>query len=159
MRKIFNKLDNSKKVTNISKDKPQTVDEIIKKWTVNEKIVKLFENSINNELELKQKYAITLIIILAIQLIILNIIFILVGTGKLKYTNSTFNLFITGGLAEIFILIKVIVKHLFNNNLAESLNIILDRNNQRINYNYKNNFKKNASNFQTNELKNNNDQI
>ena len=75
MRRIFNKLDNSKKVTNISKDKPQTVDEIIKKWTVNEKIVKLFENSINNELELKQKYAITLIIILAIQLIILNIIF------------------------------------------------------------------------------------
>lgn len=139
---IFNNLNKSQRVTNSSKDKSKPVDEKARKWAVNEKVVKLFEDSINNELELKNKYAVILIVILAIQLVILNVIFILAGLGILKYSDVSFNLFITGGIAEIFVLVRVIVKHLFNNNLADALNIILDRNNQGNNFNYKNNMKK-----------------
>ena len=153
---IFSKLRNSTKITSSSQDKPKSVDEKTRKWDMNERIVKLFEDSIDDEMGIKSKYAIILIVILAIQLIVLNVIFILVGAGVLTYSDFTFNLFISGGLAEIFVLIRVIVKHLFNNNLAEALKIILDRNNQKLNnyktYNKKNNAKKN------NETENNQEQ-
>lgn len=157
VKKIFNNLNKSQRVTNFSKDKSKPVDEKARKWAVNEKVVKLFEDSINNELGLKNKYAVILIIILAIQLVALNVIFILTGLGIFKYSDVSFNLFITGGIAEVFVLVRVIVKHLFNNNLADALNIILDRNNQGNISNYKNNVKK--SNFDvSNEINNDQEQ-
>lgn len=156
MENIFSSLNNSNRVTKSSKDKPQSVDERTKKWAINDKIVKLFESSIYDEINIKSKYATILIIFLGLQLIALNGIFILVGRGILIYSDFAFNLFISGGLAEIFILIRVIVKHLFNNNLSEALKIILDRNNQKLDnykqYNKKNNIKRN------NEIENNQEQ-
>ena len=63
------------------------------------------------------------------------IIFVLKGCNVLDYSDSTFNLFITGGIAEVFTLIMVIVKYLFNDNLTEALKIILTNNNQVKNIN------------------------
>ena len=88
----------------------------------------------------KKKYAIILIVILAIQLLALITIFVLKGYGILIYSDSTFNLFITGGIAEVFVLVRVIVKYLFKDNLTNALNIILENNNKvKDNEKYKNN--------------------
>ena len=115
------------------------VDEISKKWSMNERILNLFSDNIERDQSLKEKYAIILIIILAIQLVALITIFILKGCNVLVYSDSTFNLFITGGIAEVFVLVRVIVKYLFKDNLTNALNIILENNNK---INYKRNTKK-----------------
>lgn len=141
---IFKKLNNNQKITTLEKsNKSKTIDEVTKKWNMNDKIVELFKEKIEGDNKLKGRYAKILIWILIVQLFILNIFFFLKGIGILNYTDSTFNIFITGGIAEIFILVKIIVKYLFNDNLYDSLNIILEKNNNK--FNYKNNFKKNKN--------------
>lgn len=115
------------------------VDELSKKWSMNDKILDLFSSNIERDQDLKEKYAIILIVILVIQLIALITVFILKGCGVLEYSDSTFNIFVTGGIAEVFVLVRVIVKYLFKDNLTNALNIILENNNK---VNYKLNNKK-----------------
>lgn len=111
---------------------------------MNNKIIELFAKKIEEDQGLKGKYAIILIIILSIQLIVLNVIFILKGAGDLNYSDTSFNIFISGGIIEIFVLVEVIVRSLFKDNLTEALKIIIASNNQsKV---YKNNKKYN--NFQ-----------
>ena len=112
-----------------------------KKWDMNDKIIKLFSNNIEKDTQLKGKYAVILIIILIFQLVALNVIFLLKGFNIIKYSDSTLNIFITGGIAEIFFLVRTIVKYLFRDNITDSLNIILERNNrlERKKYKRKNN--------------------
>lgn len=107
------------------------IDEVSKKWNMNDKILELFAENIVEDQKLKNTYAVILIIILAIQLIALLTIFILRGLRILEYSDSTFNIFVTGGIAEVFILIRVIVNYLFKDNLSNSLNIILENNNNK----------------------------
>lgn len=126
--KMFNSKNEATKVKEQDNTKP--IDEISKKWDMNDRIVELFEKNISKDQKLKERYAIILIVILAIQLIALLVIFILKGCGILNYSDSSFNIFISGGIAEVFILVRVIVKYLFKDNLTNSLNIILKNNNQ-----------------------------
>lgn len=107
------------------------IDELSKKWNMNDRIIELFAKNMSKDQILKERYAIILIIILGIQLIALVTIFILKGCNVLKYSDSSFNLFISGGIAEVFILVRVIVKYLFKDNLTDSLNIILKMNNKK----------------------------
>lgn len=111
---------------NISECK--SVDEISNKWNMNNKIMDLFETNIKSDVKLKSKYAIILIIILIIQIILLNIWFCLSGLNIIMISESSFNLYIAGGMAEVFVLVGVIVKYLFKDNLKDSLNIILEGN-------------------------------
>lgn len=140
--KLFDKLDNKKRVYSEIKTKSKPIDEATKKWDMNDKIVDLFKERIEKDNILKVKYAKNLIHILIFQLIALNVLFVMKGLGFLNYSEMSFNIFITGGIAEIYVLVRVIVKYLFKDNLTESLNIILENNNsqKRINYN-KINFK------------------
>ncbi len=55
-----------------------------KKWDMNDKILELFANNIEKRPKLKEKYAIILIIILAIQLVALIVIFILKRMWSIK---------------------------------------------------------------------------
>ncbi len=98
---------------------------------VNNRIVNLFEDNIEEDRKLRKLYAKILIGILIIELVILNIIFICVGTGALTYSESVLNIFITGGIAEIFLLIKMIVEYLFKDHLTDALKIILEKNNTK----------------------------
>lgn len=127
---IFDKLKEKDKLTKSVETKPQTIDEVTKKWDMNDKIIKLFSNNIEKDTQLKGKYAVILIIILIFQLVALNVIFLLKGFNIIKYSDSTLNIFITGGIAEIFFLVRTIVKYLFRDNITDSLNIILERNNR-----------------------------
>lgn len=122
---LFKNLKEKDKLTSSVATKPQNVDEVANKWVLNNKIMELFADKIKDDGELKGKYALALIIILIIQLLLLNIWFVLKGAGVLTFSDSTFNIFITGGLAEIFVLIRLIVKYLFNDNLTELLKLVI----------------------------------
>lgn len=128
---IIEMLNSKNEVTEVKEEnKTKPIDEVSKKWDINEKIVELFAQGISKDQELRGKYAQILIIILIIQLLALFIVFILKGCNLLNYSDSTLNIYISGGIAEVFILVRVIVKYLFKDNLTSPLNIILENNNK-----------------------------
>ena len=125
-------LDSKEKISRLDESKNEQyrpINEINKKWDMNDRIIDLFTENIEKDQKLRQKYAVILMIILSIELLSLIVIFILKGLGILNYSDSTLNLFITGGIAEVFVLVRVIVKYLFKDNLTNALNIILENNN------------------------------
>ncbi len=129
IKKIFDSEDKVSKVNEYKGEQIKPINEINKKWDMNDRIIDLFIKNINTDQNLRQKYALILILILGVELIALILIFVLKGLEILKYSDSTFNLFITGGIAEVFVLVRVIVKYLFKDNLTNALNIILENNN------------------------------
>ena len=129
IKKIFDSKDKVSKLNENTNENVRPINEINKKWDMNDKIVDLFTDNIYKDQKLRQKYAVILIRILSFELIALILIFVLKGLGILNYSDSTFNLFITGGIAEVFVLVRVIVKYLFKDNLTNALNIILENNN------------------------------
>lgn len=129
IKKIFDSKDKVSKVKEYKNEEMKPINEINKKWDMNDRIIDLFIKNINTDQTLRQKYAVILIKILSIELVALILIFILKGLNILNYSDSTFNLFITGGIAEVFVLVRVIVKYLFKDNLTNALNIILKNNN------------------------------
>ena len=95
---------------------------------INGRIVKVYEENAEENKKMRKKYATILIAVLIIELAFLNHIFVDIGMGTLKYSEVTLNIFITGGIAEVFILIRTIIKYLFTDKISESLNIILGKN-------------------------------
>lgn len=145
IRKMFDSKDRVSKVNEYKSEQIKPINEINKKWDMNDRIVDLFTKNISKDQALREKYAIILIIILSLELIALIVIFILKGANVLNYSNSTFNLFITGGLAEVFVLVRLIVQYLFKDNLTNALNIILENNNPI--KRYTNNYNKNKISY------------
>ncbi len=129
LKEVIMGMFNSKNEISEAKEDVKPIDEVSKKWNMNDRITNLFADKIESDTKLKGRYAIILIAILIIQLVTLNIFFVLKGCNVLKYADTTFNIFITGGIAEIFVLVRIIVKYLFNDNLTELLKIILKANN------------------------------
>lgn len=129
IKKIFDSKDKVSKVNEYDHKEIVPINEINKKWDMNDRIIDLFIKNIGTDQSLRQKYAVILIVILSIELSALILIFILKGLNILNYSDSSFNLFITGGIAEVFVLVRVIVKYLFKDNLTNALNIILRNNN------------------------------
>ena len=143
---ILSMFRDKNEITNISDGQAtKPIDEVSKKWDMNDRILELFSDTIERDQELKEKYAIILIVILCIQLIALITVFILKGCELLTYSDTTFNIFISGGIAEVFILVRVIVKYLFKDNLTNALNTILENNN-KIRQTKKNRYKKKKKN-------------
>lgn len=127
---VFDVLEKAKEKQEIEPEIKNTpIDQVKKTWDMNDKIIELFVKNIDQDQKLRSKYAMILIIILGIELIALITIFYLKGVGILNYSDATFNIFISGGIAEICILVRVIVKYLFKDNLGEVLKIIIETNN------------------------------
>lgn len=145
IKKLFDSKDKVTKIDENDNEKITPINEINKKWDMNDRIIDLFIKNIGTDQDLRQKYAVILIVILSIELIALILIFVFKGLDVLNYSDSTFNLFITGGIAEIFVLVRVIVKYLFKDNLTNALNIILKNNNP---------IKRYANNYNKNRIKN-----
>ena len=131
MIQIFESLKDDDKIKENSENIPKSIDEVSRKWKLNDQVVDLFSNSINKDIKLKEKYALVLVLMLGMQLIALDGVFIASGRGFLNFSDLSFNIFITGTLGEIFCLVVVIVKYLFKDNLSESLKIILKSTNFR----------------------------
>ena len=95
------------------------------KWHVYKEIANIFLDRSKNDSNIKEKYSMILIIILILQLFVMNVIFILRGANVLDFLDTTFNIFITATIAEVFALITIIVKYLFTDNLTKLLSNIL----------------------------------
>ena len=134
---IFDNKKMQKVETKETEEETKNIDEVGKKWDMNEKIIGMFVKNIEKDQDLKGVYAKILIGILIIFLIALIIIFVLQGMNILNYSEVTFNIFVTGGIAEVFLLVRIIVKYLFNDNLTELLKIILRANNKSDNIKFK----------------------
>lgn len=125
---LFNSKD-KEEVHEDTKSKQKPINEINRKWDMNDKIVNLFAETIEDDKKIRNTYAIILLIILAIQLIALSVIFILTGANVLHYSDTTLNIYVTAGIAEVFVLTRVIVKYLFTDNISGALNTIIENNN------------------------------
>ncbi len=101
-------------------------------FNIDDSIVKLYINNAKEDKKARKWYSIILIIILIIELVFLNVIFILVGNQILNYSETVLNIFISAGIAEIFVLIGTIVRYLFTDNLTNVLNMILGKNNKNM---------------------------
>ena len=123
----------------------KSIDEVTEKWNMNRRILRIYEKGMEEDQDLRKTYAKILIGILIFTLIVLIVVFILRGADVLKYSDTTFNIFVTGGIAEVFLLIKTIVKYLFKDNLTQPLNIILENNNKVRQKSNKMLFKNNAN--------------
>lgn len=66
------------------------------------------------DIRLKKRFAHYFKVTLATQLITMNIIFIFVGFGILKFSDYTINLYMTGTLIEIFGIVCIMVRYLFS---------------------------------------------
>jgi len=95
------------------------------KWKVYKDIANIYTERSKNDNHLKERYSIILIVILVFQLLTMNVIFILRGVNILNFQDTTFNIFITATIAEIFSLVTIIVKYLFTDNLSQLLSNIL----------------------------------
>ena len=149
--RIFNSKNKVSKVNTNNSQDVKPINEINKKWAMNDKILDIFVKKIDEDQELRKKYATILIMILAIELVALILIFVLKGLDILHYSDTTFNIFITGGIAEVFILVRIIVKYLFKDNLTNALNIILENNNPSKRYVGNNHNNKNKAKSNENE--------
>ncbi|HFF9409323.1 TPA: hypothetical protein ACGFB9_002913 [Escherichia coli] len=74
----------------------------------------LSNTDFESEIKLKRTYGIWLLFILAVQLVVMNIVFIVVGLNKLAFEALTLQLYMGGTLTEVFGLVLVITKYLFN---------------------------------------------
>ncbi len=75
----------------------------------------------------KSVYAFVLLATLIIQIYWLNKIFLNVGQKVLSYEESTFNIYITASLVEVIAIVKLVVKHLFHNNISASFKNVLEQ--------------------------------
>jgi hypothetical protein len=63
--------------------------------------------------KLRSRYATWLMIAMGIQMLVVNVVYILMGCGILSYEQWTANTFIMGVFAEVAALVLLIVKYLF----------------------------------------------
>lgn len=75
----------------------------------------------------KNIYAFVLLAMLVTQVIWLNDIFLKVGKEFLHYEESTFNIYITASLIEVIAIVKLVVKHLFHDNISASFKNVFDK--------------------------------
>lgn len=70
-------------------------------------------NDSKKDRELKESYAKAFKSILATQLAVMNLIFIAVGLGWLRFEKLTIDIFMTGTMIEAFGIVVIITKNLF----------------------------------------------
>lgn len=114
----------------IKKDKvlSEPFDETARRTEMDSQVINAFCEVIQKDTKLKFIYGAILIFLLGLQLIALNVVFILYGLNILKYSENIFQLFLVGTLGEIIALVTVIVKYLFKDNITKALDNILEKN-------------------------------
>jgi len=80
---------------------------------LNRELKKLEYEDKKTDIKLKKKFAYSFIIILAVQLIIMNIVFVYIGCGYMKFSDLTIQLYMGGTLTEVFGIVYIICRYLF----------------------------------------------
>ena len=90
-------------------------------------ILNVWEDQQNAERTLRKEYASCFIWVLALQLVVINVIFVLIGCNILKYEQWTANLFIVSVFGEIVGIVSIIVKYLFTSTNKEMIDLIKEQ--------------------------------
>jgi hypothetical protein len=76
-------------------------------------IVSAWKQQQDQDRKMRKLYANWLMGAMSVQVIAINVIFVLIGTGTLKFEQWTANTFVTATFAEISALVLLVVKYLF----------------------------------------------
>lgn len=86
----------------------------------------IYNKNANTDRKTKSIYAYVLLGMLCFQTIATTAIFVCKGLNILKYSDSTFNIYISGTMIQIVLLVEIIVKYLFTDNLSAIIKNMLD---------------------------------
>lgn len=118
-----------------SHDEPMTYNDAEERMKITKDTAKAFLKNAKSDRFWKSIYAGVLLLVLVAQIYWLNDIFLKVGRGELIYDESTFNIYITASLIEVIAIVKLVVKHLFHDNISSSFKNVF--NESKSNYNSK----------------------
>lgn len=130
LKDIFSKKDKTKEIYEYENDS-NTWDEVQERFNIDKNVTDTFVDNIKTDMIFKKIYAIVLLIILSLQLIMVNIAFILRGINIINCSDISFNIFISGALIEVIALVTIVVKYLFKDNISEALKNILEKNRKK----------------------------
>ncbi len=108
-------------------DAPISYDEAEEKMKITKNTADEFIKNAKSDRRWKGIYAFFLLAMLIIQIFWLNGLFLKVGQGVLIYNESTFNIYITASLIEVIAIVKLVVKHLFHDNISASFKNVFDQ--------------------------------
>jgi hypothetical protein len=74
--------------------------------------------------EMRRVYANWLMVVMSLQIVLINVIFVLIGLAILKFEQWTANVFITAVFAEISAMVLLVVKYLFPATTDKILDLI-----------------------------------
>lgn len=114
-----------------SSEERQSFDEVQEKLKTHSQVREAFSNNAKTDRILKIIYGIILLILLVLEIVVVNVIFILGGLGILQYSDITFDIFIGGSLIEVVLIVKIVVKYLFTDNITKPLNSMIDHNHEK----------------------------
>ena len=118
-------------VTMVRPEAVQSIDDLLKIQEATDKshklhaILDLWSKQQTEERKLRKLYAICFAILLVLQTLTANAVFILVALGLVNMTESQFNIFFVSVFGEMVALVLIVTKYLFcrdeNSNLVEKL--------------------------------------
>ncbi len=76
-------------------------------------IINVWKQQQDQDRKMRKLYATWLMIAMSLQVIAINVIFILIGSGMLKFEQWTANTFVMAVFAEVSALVLLVVKYLF----------------------------------------------
>lgn len=113
--------DSAKKlITTVDQQKMSSLEDMIKLQEANDKSHKLhavlesWSTQKSEERKLRKLYALCFVVILALQIIIMNVVFVLAGCSILTLSETQFNVFFVSMFGEIAALVLIITKYLFH---------------------------------------------
>ncbi|MBE6146929.1 MAG: hypothetical protein E7168_01185 [Firmicutes bacterium] len=119
----------TRKISTIEEINPNhstvSFDEVQEDLKTQQEIREAFVKNAKTDRTLKIVYGVVLLVLLALQLIGVNVVFVFGGLGKLNYTDNTFNLFIAGSLIEIAVIVRIVVKYLFTDNISKPFDNVI----------------------------------
>lgn len=118
-------------VTMVRSEAVQSIDDLLKIQEATDKshklhaILDLWSKQQTEERKLRKLYTICFAILLVLQTLTANAVFILVALGLVNMTESQFNIFFVSVFGEMVALVLIVTKYLFcrdeNSNLVEKL--------------------------------------
>jgi hypothetical protein len=108
-----------KLISSVSSDEPKSINDLLRVQAATDKshitrgLLSSWETQQTQERKLRRLYAIGFMIILGIQILMMNILFILIGSKSLDFNTTQFNAFFISMFGEITALVLIITKYLF----------------------------------------------
>lgn len=118
-RDVFSDAAN-KKIAEIDRNPIKSLEDMLKLQDAKDKsrklysVLELWVTQKSEERKLRKLYALCFMLILIIQIILLNAVFVLVGRNILTITEVQFNVFFVSMFGEITAFALIVTKYLFN---------------------------------------------